>query len=184
VNDLSRNEFDLETMRGHCNRVQSLSFHPADSNMLFSAGWDNTVQIWDLRVEASVRALIGVHVLGDALDVSDQYLITGSWRTENQLQVWDLKTFQVVHTMQWGTGTDEKQCEICAVKFDPTGSFVVAGGSSVSALKVFSMTEFAQVGPPAFLNAPAVCLAVSTAPLGVAAGTADGKIQFRHFAAA
>jgi WD40 repeat protein len=183
VNDLSRNEFDLETMRGHCNRVQSLCFHPTDATMLLSAGWDNTVQIWDLRAGVSVRALLGVHVLGDTIDVSDQYLVTGSWRTENQIQVWDLKTFQVTSTIQWGTGTDEKQCEICAAKLDPTGRFVIAGGSSVSAVKVFSMTEFTQVGPPAFLNASTVCLAVSTAPQGVAIGTADGKIQFRHFVA-
>ncbi|GCA64192.1 hypothetical protein KIPB_013522, partial [Kipferlia bialata] len=39
---------------GHFNRVFSLKFHPTDPNLLMSAGWDNTIQIWDLRGDHSV----------------------------------------------------------------------------------------------------------------------------------
>lgn len=35
---------------GHTNRVFALKFSYADENILYSAGWDNTIQINDLRV--------------------------------------------------------------------------------------------------------------------------------------
>lgn len=34
---------------GHSNRVFSVKFHSQNPNLLVSAGWDNTVQLWDLR---------------------------------------------------------------------------------------------------------------------------------------
>jgi len=34
---------------GHTNRIFGLAWHPTDDNILASGGWDNTVQIWDLR---------------------------------------------------------------------------------------------------------------------------------------
>ena len=36
---------------GHSNRIFSIKFHPSDENILVSGGWDNTVQVWDVRVE-------------------------------------------------------------------------------------------------------------------------------------
>ena len=35
---------------GHSNRIFGLRFNHTDENMLYSGGWDNTVQINDLRV--------------------------------------------------------------------------------------------------------------------------------------
>jgi WD40 repeat protein len=34
---------------GHSNRIFCVKFNPLNSNMLVSGGWDNTVQIYDLR---------------------------------------------------------------------------------------------------------------------------------------
>lgn len=36
-------------MPGHSNRVFSVKFDKDDENLLVSGGWDNTIQIWDLR---------------------------------------------------------------------------------------------------------------------------------------
>ena len=57
--------------------------------MLLSGGWDNTVQVWDTRIGASVRSLFGAHLCGDALQVSPdgRLALTGSWRPDDALQV-------------------------------------------------------------------------------------------------
>jgi hypothetical protein len=71
--------------------VFAVKFHPDDENLILSAGWDNTVQIYDLRAGLAVRTIFGPHVCGDALDIATAagggYLLTGSWRPEEQLQV-------------------------------------------------------------------------------------------------
>jgi COMPASS component SWD3 len=54
---------------GHSNRVFSIKFNPDDENILLSGGWDNTVQIWDIRAGASVRSIFGPHICGDAMDI-------------------------------------------------------------------------------------------------------------------
>ena len=77
---------------GHSNRVFSLKFSAADPNLLISAGWDNTIQVWDLRTEHAVRALFGAHICGDAVDLHVHTLVSGSWRPESQLQLWDVRT--------------------------------------------------------------------------------------------
>jgi hypothetical protein len=37
--------------------------------MVVSAGWDNTVQIWDIRVGGAVRMFYGPHICGEAVDM-------------------------------------------------------------------------------------------------------------------
>ncbi len=39
----------LKNQVGHSNRVFVVKFHPQDHNILLSGGWDNTIQIYDLR---------------------------------------------------------------------------------------------------------------------------------------
>ena len=66
-----------ENTSGHSNRVFSLKFHPLDENVLLSAGWDNTVQMWDVRMEQTVRHLFGPHICGDAMDIRGNTIVTG-----------------------------------------------------------------------------------------------------------
>lgn len=86
---------------GHSNRIFALKFSSEDDNVLLSAGWDNTVlvtlqpgapalttpQIWDMRADTPVRSIFGPHVCGDAIDMSGNVVLTGSYRPEKQLQV-------------------------------------------------------------------------------------------------
>ena len=34
---------------GHSNRIFCVKFNPIDTNILLSGGWDNTVQVYDIR---------------------------------------------------------------------------------------------------------------------------------------
>ena len=45
---------------GHSNRIFTLKFVPDDPQLLLSGGWDNTVQIWDLRINPLIDRLFGL----------------------------------------------------------------------------------------------------------------------------
>jgi len=86
-----------DSVQGHTNRVFAVKFAPLCPDTVYSAGWDNTVQLWDLRTGRSERDFFGPHVCGDALDVSPdgRRLLTGSCRPDHAIQVWDLASGRV-----------------------------------------------------------------------------------------
>lgn len=79
---------------GHSKRIMALRFHPQKSSLLFSAGWDNIVKVWDTRLQSGpVWQIYGPHVASpDGLDVDDNHLLTASWRATNSIEIWDLRT--------------------------------------------------------------------------------------------
>ena len=60
--------------------------------VLVSGGWDHTLQIWDVRVNRSVRSIYGPYVCGDSIDVHGGVILAGSWRHAHPLELWDLGT--------------------------------------------------------------------------------------------
>jgi WD40 repeat protein len=130
---------------GHTNRVFSLVFHPADANLLFSSGWDDSIQVWDMRVSDPVRAMFGAHVCSDSLDVHGSWLASGSWRTKDQVQLWDLRTFTAARVLKWKA---DKQCLVYALRFHPSGDMVAFGGSGASEVRFISMKTFEQAAEP------------------------------------
>lgn len=81
---------------GHSNRVYCVKFNKSDDNMVASGGWDNTVQIYDTRYRGPIKSLWGPHICGETIDFRrDGYtMVTGSYRTENCIEVWDLRMFK------------------------------------------------------------------------------------------
>ena len=41
---------------------------------------------------ASIRMFYGPHVCGEAIDMCGNEILTGSWRPEDQLEIWDFST--------------------------------------------------------------------------------------------
>jgi len=128
---------------GHSNRVFSAKFKPGDPNVVVSGGWDNTVQIWDLRTGTPVRSIYGPHICGDALDVCGNEIVSGSWRTADQLQTWDFGTGSLIKTIPWNTNayaaSGQQACMLYATMFSKEGGgrFIGAGGSGSNEAKVF-----------------------------------------------
>ncbi|XP_071790081.1 uncharacterized protein [Asterias amurensis] len=91
----------MNVMDGHRSRIFSLKFHPNKSEEFVSGGWDDTVQFWDTRTEHSIRKLIGPHVCGDALDIDPyhNHIVTGSWRKDLNLQIWDYASGSPIRTV-------------------------------------------------------------------------------------
>jgi WD40 repeat protein len=87
---------------GHSNRVYAAKFRPKDKNVIVTGGWDNTVQIWDIRVGQSIRSIYGPHICGDAIDMdaAGSTILTGSWRPDDALQEWDFGSGKLIRTFK------------------------------------------------------------------------------------
>ncbi|XP_078063839.1 pre-mRNA-processing factor 17-like, partial [Mustelus asterias] len=132
-------------MDGHRSRIFALKFHPGSFSDLVSGGWDDTVQFWTENQPHSVRRIFGPHLCGDALQIHPETneILTGSWRRENSLEVWDYDSGQkiqdipeddsghcLIYSCHWlgsdhliGAGTRNNACRL----FD-RGSMTTVGG--------------------------------------------------------
>lgn len=48
--------------------------------------------MWDTRTGAIERNICGPFICGDAIDMHDGYILTGSYQDSSQLQLWDQGT--------------------------------------------------------------------------------------------
>jgi len=88
---------------GHSNRIFALKFDPINSNILVSGGWDNTVWIYDIREKGPVGGLFGPHISGESIDIrkDSSTILTGSYREENVLELWDIRTLKKFREIDW-----------------------------------------------------------------------------------
>ncbi|KAF4654305.1 hypothetical protein FOL47_010038 [Perkinsus chesapeaki] len=127
---------------GHSNRVFSLKYHPTDPNVIITGGWDNTVQFWDVRKGYSVRSIFGPHICGDSVDITNdgKRILTGSWRIDRQLQIWDYAEGTLIEDIPWRSGASVTQpCMVYAAEFNKgarSGDLICAGGSGANEAKV------------------------------------------------
>lgn len=90
-------------MPGHSNRIFCVKFDPLSEHRLASGGWDNTIQIYDIRKKGPVASIYGPHVCGDAIDFFNDghTMLTGSYRQEDVLELWDLRTMKKSRVINW-----------------------------------------------------------------------------------
>jgi WD40 repeat protein len=140
---------------GHSNRIFSLKYHPTMKNVVVTGGWDNTVQFWDLRKGHAVRSVFGPHICGDAVDINldGNTILTGSWRVDKQLQLWDFGSGKLVDTVPWRSGVSlSEPCAIYCAQFSKesgSSAMIVAGGSGSNEAKLFERGGAGQT-PAAF----------------------------------
>jgi len=183
---------DQKNTAGHSNRVFSLKYHPTHPNIILSGGWDNTVQIWDTRMGHSVRSIWNCYLCGDSVDFSadGNQVLTGSWRTENALQIWDFATCDPIETIQWspaeGAAANTSQtCMLFSAQFskDPTSSMIMAGGSQENEAKFYvrggSGKEMKSEPFGALVNLPKPVFSCDFSPNSkmAAIGSADGAVR-------
>ncbi|CAG9317321.1 unnamed protein product [Blepharisma stoltei] len=121
---------------GHSNRIFSVKFYSQDPNILISGGWDNTIQVWDIREGCAVRAIFGPHVCGDTLDIKDGVILAGSWREREQLQNFYLGSGECICTIDWDGGVGIRRsaepCKLYSAQYSKhdEGEMILAGGSN------------------------------------------------------
>eukprot|EP00002_Diphylleia_rotans_P003676 TRINITY_DN12561_c0_g1_i1.p1 TRINITY_DN12561_c0_g1~~TRINITY_DN12561_c0_g1_i1.p1 ORF type:complete len:289 (-),score=47.45 TRINITY_DN12561_c0_g1_i1:326-1192(-) len=136
-----------ESTVGHANRIFSLKYHPRGDNMILSGGWDDTLQIWDVRVGQAVRSIYGPHICGDAIDMEGNEILTGSWRLENQIQLWDYGTGKLIKEIPWSK-SDVDECLLYAAMFsnNDNGDMIFAAGSGTNEARIYDKKTSMHLG--------------------------------------
>lgn len=124
---------------GHSNRIFASKWKPDDPNMLLTGGWDNNIMIWDMRTQQVARSIYGPHLAGEAIDIQNETVLTGSWRQKDALETWDFGTGKKLQTISNGVSM------VYTAKFlvDREG-YCVAGGTGLNELRVFNLNDMTQ----------------------------------------
>jgi WD40 repeat protein len=125
-----------------CGRLQSLKF--IDENTLVTCGWGHTMRIWDRRVaHGCVASIFGPYVCGDGLDVAGHICAVASYREENPLELYDLRTCNKIRDVKWSSRSAEQDdipVMLFCCKFGPGGHMLAAGGNE-GHLEVFDLSS-------------------------------------------
>jgi len=173
---------------GHCNRIFSVKFHPEDSNILISGGWDNLVYIWDLRQEGPVSHILGPNVSGESLDIYGDHIVAGSYNNEQNLCLMSIKDSKIKKNIEWYDSDFYKDMELSppcvyAAQFSkPDASYIIAGGTSRNEVRIFkNIDNFSEiVGIGSISNLSGACISIDSAhahPNKFAIGCSNGTLK-------
>ncbi|KAJ3325832.1 hypothetical protein HDU93_002581, partial [Gonapodya sp. JEL0774] len=95
-------------LQGPSSRSFVVRIHPETQTTLLTAGWDNTIQLWDTRAGCAVSRIYGPYICGESVDwdESGKRILSGSWRKENQVELWDYPSGQKLDTVKWSLYPD------------------------------------------------------------------------------
>ena len=128
---------------GHDNRIFWVKYNTQDPNLLCSSGWDSTIIVHDIRKKGPVLGMLGAYVCGDALDFNGKDIISGSYRLENQLEVYDTRKIDKSQDISWdGTRFDTEAptrifC-LARTHLDSINNVLIAGGWDSNELHIFN----------------------------------------------
>ena len=125
----------------HFNRIYSILIDPTDPNIFYSGGWDKCIVTHDLREKHAVSRFMGPYIAGDSLDIYGETLLAGSYRSQDPLEIYDLRVGEVLKTIRWDE-SDKKGGMIMSCQFgNPASDTVIAGSSSDHELKLFDKNK-------------------------------------------
>nr|XP_003702596.1 PREDICTED: WD repeat-containing protein 5B-like [Megachile rotundata]XP_012139035.1 PREDICTED: WD repeat-containing protein 5B-like [Megachile rotundata] len=130
----------LEVMDGHKSRVFCACFNPKSAHELISGGWDDTIQFWDTRQPHALRRISGVHICGDALDISKngREILSCAWQRDNSIQLWDYGSGKHLVTVE----PDSYSSLLYCGKY-VTNMFLACGGSDTNLFRVVDLRSHA-----------------------------------------
>eukprot|EP00794_Sanderia_malayensis_P013785 gene13785-15228_t len=164
-----------EVMDGHTMRIFVAQFHPANDNIFVSGGWDDTVQWWDARQDAkhSIRKIIGPHICGEGLDIepSSLNIVTGSWRKEKNIQVWDFASGQLVKEIP----SDFNRSMVYCVQWKNSESILV-GGSHCNMMRIVNRRTLQTTGR--LMDLPGAVYTIDNNRHGIHPVVAIGSSEF------
>lgn len=90
--------------------------------------------------------MLGAYVCGDALDFFGKQIISGSWRNENQIELWDLRKEDKVQNIDWDGGNFESENPVRIFTLtkshhESINSIMLAGGGESDELHVFNQNH-------------------------------------------
>jgi len=170
---------DGHVTAGHANRIFAIKFHPTDPNFLITGGWDNTVQIWDKRQSHAVRRLFGPHICGESLDMdSKNVILTGSWRPDRQLQLWDFGTCKLIEEIKIPKDPNQQQSlNVYTTMFsNQDANMICVGGSGANGGKILDRSSGKVLGSVSGLERAVYTMAFSPDNNTVAVAGGEGSV--------
>lgn len=187
---------------GHSNRVFCVKFDPLDENVLFSGGWDKTVQIYDMRQKGPVMSMLGPMITGDSIDVNkdDHTLLTGCYMTHENLRLWDLRNYKCHTVIDWmGKGLKEpfpedyqekahrvlqegkrntNETQLYSAMFTRRRDHVIAGGcGKQNEVKMFNYKTGDLVAEVLDVEKSVLCMDYANTSESFSFGTVDSKVH-------
>lgn len=81
-------------------------------------------------------------ICGEALDINGNYVLTGSWRDYQQLEIWDMRKFQLVYDIEWPQAKKDEKSLIYSAQFSKfSQNYVIGGSSGSNEIAVFKKNE-------------------------------------------
>lgn len=199
-----------EMLPGHSNRIFAVKFNPNDPNIIASGGWDNTVQIYDIRRRGPIVSIYGPHICGEAIDFrsDNTTLLTGSYRGEDVLELWDLRTYKKFRTIDWeGPKAEQMQKNfqdeeenkeneppqeenkneehdskpapfIYSAMFNNETNVVMAGGAGANQVRLFDYDTGSVLCVISDLPKAIICMAKANTSNEFCFGSVDSKTRF------
>ena len=131
----------------HKNRIYGVKFLTDEPNLLISGGWDKVVLLWDIRTGKSENFLYGPMICGDSLDYKNGKILTGSWRSDEQLELWDMrKMMKRVEVIKWVEFDENiinnQKSFIYTCQFQKgKGNYIVAGSTGNNEIRIFDVNK-------------------------------------------
>ncbi|KAJ8673544.1 hypothetical protein QAD02_004806 [Eretmocerus hayati] len=149
IKQYRKDKMDLiteDSEKFHHARIFAAKFHKTNSRIIVSGGWDDSIKIWDTRVaDGSIRNIVGPHICGDAVDLQDMTILTGSWIVKDSLQLWDLPSGKLIETIDPVNRPANMAGEyLYSVRYfdgDPFKEHVVVGGSGTGNVEIINLKE-------------------------------------------
>ena len=120
----------------HSNRIYSARF--IDQNTIISAGWDKMVLMWDIRTGIPESYLYGPMICGESLDFNDYTLLTGSWRSDEQLELWDIRKMKKMDNIEWIEVQEDDKSFVYTCQFQKNNSKrIIVGTAGTNQLRLY-----------------------------------------------
>ena len=129
---------------GHSGRIFCVKYFPNDTSTIYSGGWDKTIQFYDTRQCKVANSIYGPEICGDSLDLCGNILASGAWSTQEQIQLWDIRTLKCICNVKWENNNVYKPTYIYSVKFNKSrdNKYLAVSGVNKPLFSIFNMNTF------------------------------------------
>ena len=129
---------------GHSGRIFACKFASFDNNVVFSGGWDKTIQFYDVRAGKITNSIFGPEICGDSLDNADYIIASGAWSPKEQVQLWDFRTLGKICDVKWENDDTYIPTYIHTLRFSKRRDrkFLSVGAGNGGLFRLFDMNTF------------------------------------------
>ncbi len=158
------------TLKGHQGMIYSLAYNPEGSSIA-TAGYDNTVKLWDVQTGKENRTLIGHtgRVRTVAFDPQGERLVSGGY--DPKVRVWDVASGEQIATAYASNGA------VFGVAFSQDGKRFATCGTD-RFVQLFDAASGREIMSLSTHEVGVSSVAFSPDGIRLAAGTTDGTVKF------